>query len=115
MKDGRDNFTLELPEVGRRRPGRPKVSRLSSRELNAKAQRDRRTRLQEAGFAWRGFWLSPDALEGLEVVKRAGGLPSRDDALNRVLERLAQADSGDKAALLVQLLTDRGGAGDMPV
>lgn len=112
-KDARDQFTLELPEVGRRRPGRPKVSRLSSQELNAKAQRDRRTRLQDAGFAWRGFWLSPVALAGLEAVKQATGLPSRDDALNLILERLA--DGCDEAGLLVQLLPDRGSAGDVSV
>lgn len=69
MKDAKDRVTQELPMVSARRPGRQRTSPLTPKEQNAAAPNARRTRMAEAGYAWRGFWLDKTALADLADFK----------------------------------------------
>ena len=85
MKDHHDRVTMDLLEGGKRRPGRQKTSPHSPKKQNALAQRGRRERMTEAGYLWRGFWLSKEATAALAALKLDLECSSLDEALERLL------------------------------
>lgn len=93
MKDTKDRVTQELPMVSARR-GRQRTSPLTPKEQNAAAQNARRTRMAEAGYAWRGFWLDKTAL----AAWRPGGPQvdtcSLEEAQQRLLAIAADPQGG---------------------
>lgn len=85
MKDTNDRVTMELPVVGKRRPGRQKSSLHTPKKQNAIAQQNRRESMKQAGYSWRGFWLNNEAQAALSGLKSILGCTSQDEAIGRLL------------------------------
>jgi NDP-sugar pyrophosphorylase family protein len=101
MKDNRDRNTLEFPEVGQRRPGRLRTSPLTPEQQNAAAQKAKRSKMKEAGYVWRGYWVDQGSIDSLAELKAVLACSSQDEALRCVL-RVA-GDPGVIAAIAVAL------------